>query len=227
MELQELPPEQLLGPLNEVEKKYAPQRLWVSGDPNLAQETAKVSIVGSRKASSDGLRRARKLASMLAERGVVVVSGLAEGVDSAAHTASMQKGGRTIGVIGTPLDKFYPKANEALQRKIMEEHLCISQFSPRTLVQRRNFPMRNRTMALISDVTVIIEAGESRGSLSQGWEALRLARGLFIRKTLAESRSLKWPAEMLGYGARILALDEFFTFLSESPALVGLDGLPF
>jgi DNA processing protein len=83
-------------------------------------------------------------------------------------------------------------------------------------VQRKNFPLRNRTMALISHATVIIEAGETSGSLSQGWEALRLGRQLYVTKSIAENRDLKWPEEMLGYGAKILSddtLEEFFEFL--------------
>lgn len=222
--------EELLGPLNEVERKYAPSCLYVCGDLNLLRHTQRVAIVGSRKASPNGLARAKKLASLLADRGIVVVSGLAEGIDTAAHTACMQKGGRTVAVIGTPLDKTYPARNTALQEKIMADHLCISQFPPGTPIQRHNFPMRNRTMALISDITVIIEAGESSGSLSQGWEALRLGRGLFIAKSVVDDPSLKWPQDMLEYGAKVLSdstLDDFFDELPEKMAKVELDGLPF
>jgi DNA processing protein len=226
----ELTPEQLLGPLNEVEQKFAPKQLFAAGDIGLLREGARVSIVGSRKASAAGLGRARKLASILSERGIVVVSGLAEGIDTAAHTACIEKGGRTVAVIGTPLDQVFPRQNAALQEKIMKEHLCVSQFPSGRPVQRGNFPLRNRTMALISDASVIIEAGETSGSLSQGWEALRLGRGLFVTKALAEDPSLKWPKEMLGYGARVLSdqgIEEFFDLLPERTGLAAIDGLPF
>jgi DNA processing protein len=86
----------------------------------------------------------------------------------------------------------------------MEDHLAISQFPVGHPTLRTNFPRRNRTMALITDATVIVEAGETSGSLSQGWEALRLGRPLFIMKSVAES-GLKWPAEMRRYGADVLA----------------------
>jgi DNA processing protein len=128
MSYSELSPSDLLGPLNEVERKNAPRLLFVAGDTSILDEGARVSIVGARKATPEGLRRASRLATLLAKRGVVVVSGLAEGVDTAAHEAAIAHGGRTVAVIGTPLDQVYPKKNAALQERIMEEHLVISQF---------------------------------------------------------------------------------------------------
>jgi DNA processing protein len=216
MEYQEKTAASLLGPLNDVEQKNAPAILYVAGDTSLLREGARVSIVGSRKASADGIQRAKKLARLLAQRATVVVSGLAEGIDTAAHTAGIEAVGRTIAVIGTPLDKVYPKKNAALQERIMRDHLVVSQFPSGYPVQPKNFPIRNRTMALVSDATVIIEASDKSGSLHQGWEALRLGRGLFIAKSLVESDSVSWPEEMLHYGARVLSdetLEELFDFL--------------
>jgi DNA processing protein len=230
MSYQSFSPQDLLGPLNEVEQKNAPQLLYVSGDTSILEEGARVSIVGSRKASPEGLRRASKLAALLAGRGVVVVSGLAEGIDSAAHTAAISHHGRTIAVLGTPLDQVYPRKNAALQDEIMRNQLAISQYPVGHAVQRKTFPLRNRTMALISDGTVIIEAGNTSGSLSQGWEALRLGRPLFLAKSVTEDPSLRWPKEMLHYGAEVLSdntIEEFFDSLpARTPAQ--LDGnIPF
>jgi DNA processing protein len=211
-----LTPEELLGPLNKVEQTNAPKLLYATGDTSLLDEGARVSIVGSRKATPGGVRRASKLASVLVKQGMVVVSGLAEGIDTAAHTSAIRHGGRTIAVIGTPLDQTYPKQNAELQELIARDHLLLSQFAPGYPVQRKNFPLRNRTMALISHATVIIEAGETSGSLSQGWEALRLGRQLYVTKSIAENPDLKWPEKMLEYGAKILSdetLEEFFEFL--------------
>ena len=216
MSYQSLSPQDLLGPLNEVEQKNAPKALYVAGDIGIVEEGARVSIVGSRKASPEGLRRASKLAALLASRGVVVVSGLAEGIDTAAHTSAIKNRGRTIAVLGTPLDQVYPRQNAALQEEIMRDHLAVSQYAVGYPVQRKNFPLRNRTMALISDATVIIEAGNTSGSLSQGWEALRLGRPLFLAKSVTEDPSLKWPEEMLHYGAKVLSdhtIEEFFDSL--------------
>jgi DNA processing protein len=220
----------LLGPLNEVERKHAPDALFTAGDTRLLEQGARVSIVGFPEASPEGIRCATKFASLLAKRSIVVVSGLAEGIDTAAHTAAITRGGRTIAVIATPLDQVYPKQNAALQHRIARDHLLISQFPQGSPARRRNFLLRSRTMALISDATVIIEARDDSDSLQQAREALRLGRPLFIAKSVADDPSLTWPGAMLGYGARILsdeALDEFFDSLP--PRLpVRLNGeLPF
>lgn len=194
--------------MNSFEAKHAPEALYLRGDLDLLRSGPKVAIVGSRKASPDGLKRARKLARGLVEHGVTIVSGLAEGIDTAAHTAAIEAGGRTIAVIGTPLDRYYPRKNAALQDKIAAEHLLVSQFAPGVETARFHFPMRNRTMALISDASVIIEAGESSGTKSQGWEALRMGRPLFLVRSVVENPSLSWPKKMVDYGAGVLRRTE-------------------
>lgn len=200
----ETTPEQLLGHLNPTERLNAPPRLFIAGDVGLVSGGFRVAIIGSRRASTDGLRRAARLARALASRNVVVVSGLAEGIDTAAHRATIEAGWRTIAVIGTGLDISFPRENRELQDTLMREHLVISQFPPGTPPLSKNFPQRNRTMALLSDASVIIEAGETSGTLHQGWEAVRLGRPLFIAQSLASRTDLTWPAKMIGYGARPL-----------------------
>lgn len=215
---EELDPREILGPLNEVERKNAPRRLFLAGDRTLLTWGRRVSIVGSRNASVRGLADARRLAEDLVRRHAVIVSGLAEGIDTAAHEAAIAAGGRTLAVLGTPLDEFFPAKNRALQERIMREHLAVSQFAPGVPSQRGNFPMRNRTMALLSDATVIIEAGEKSGSLHQGWEALRLGRQLFLAESLLRDASLTWPAEMERYGAQAYVsgdADSLFDLLPE------------
>lgn len=217
MTYRELNAEDLLGPLNEVESKHAPRRLFVAGNSDMLRHAARVSIVGSRKATPEGARRARRLSTLLSAQGVVVVSGLAEGIDTAAHSGAIESGGRTVAVLGTPLDQTYPKSNTRLQAVIMSDHLAISQFPVGMPVQRSNFPLRNRTMALISDATVIMEASETSGSLSQGWEALRLGRLLFIAQSIMENPDLTWPRKMLDYGARVLSDDTLSELLEALP----------
>jgi DNA processing protein len=204
----EFGPGELLGPLNEVERKNAPALLWAAGHLDLLKRPAKVAIVGSRKASKDGLRRAVRLARFLATEGAVVVSGLAEGIDTAAHEGAIQAGGSTIAVLGTPLDQVYPARNAGLQRTIGEQHCLVTQFPVGSRVFPQNFVQRNRTMALICTASVIVEAGESSGSLSQGWEALRLGRPLFVMNSVVQRPDLKWPTEMLRYGAAVLSEPE-------------------
>ena len=218
--------EELLGALNEVEKKNAPQTLYLCGDKDLIRMSPKVSIVGSRKASAEGVRRAASLAAILVKHRMVVVSGLAEGIDSAAHSAAIEAGGKTIAVIGTSLDEFYPAKNKKLQERIMQDYVCVSQFPIGMPSRPSNFPMRNRTMALISDATVIVEATDNSGSLVQGWEALRLGRQLFIMESLVNDKNLKWPVEMLEYGAEILSrenVDVLVDSLPRSPRTEQID----
>ena len=209
-------PEELLGPLDEVERKHAPAELFVEGDTSLITKGARVSIVGSRNASGAGLKRAAKLAAMLVERGVVVVSGLAEGIDTAAHETAMERGGRTIAVLGTPLDRCFPAKNRALQQRIIREHLAVSQFAVGRSLGARAFPMRNRTMALLSDATVIVEAGGKSGTVHQGWEALRLGRALYIMESLAEEGH-DWVSELQRYGALVLSDSTKDLFLESIP----------
>lgn len=221
--------EKLLGRLNDVEKRNAPPHLFTAGDSTLLQWHPRVSIVGTRMASVDGAHRARALAAALARHGVIVVSGLAEGIDTAAHESAIAAGGRTIAVLGTSLDETYPPKNRALQETIMREHLAVSQFATGVPSRRANFPMRNRTMALISDATVIVEAGAKSGTEHQGWEALRLGRPLFLMDALLADKSIAWTSELLRYGAEELRADKLehiFEFLPEK-ANVGTAELAF
>ncbi len=196
-----LTPEELLGTLNPIEKKYAPPKLYVAGRPQWPLPRPRVSIVGSRKASAKGLEAATGIAKALAKNGVLVVSGLAEGIDTAAHVSAIENGGKTVAVIGTPLERAYPAKNTRLQEIIMRDHWAISQFAPGHPTFPGDFVIRNRTMALVSNATVIVEAGETSGSLAQGWEALRLGRPLYLGKPVLNNKSLKWPKEMARYGA--------------------------
>ncbi len=213
MEYQTLTPEQLLGPLNEIEAKNAPRELYVRGDVSILQKHMSVSIIGTRKPTELGIKRAQSLARAVVSREGIVVSGLAEGIDTAVHTATIEMGGKTVAVIGTPLNQVYPRGNFELQELIGKDHLLISQFSNISKTSPRNFIQRNQTMALISDATVIVEAGEKSGTIHQGWEAIRLGRPLFLMESLANNQDLSWPKELLKYGAEVLSkerLDQFF-----------------
>lgn len=196
--------EDLLWPFNEAEQRHAPRELFVAGDRDLLRAGPTVSIVGSRKATPMGLARAKKLARLLVDRGVIVVSGLAAGVDTAAHRAAIDSGGRTIAVLGTPLDQCFPASNRALLQEIIQDHLAVSQFPSGTKVGRHTFPIRNKTMALISDATVIVEAGDGSGTIHQGWEAIRLGRPLFLAKSLFDDGNLEFPRKLAEYGAAVL-----------------------
>jgi len=197
-------PTDLLGPLNDIEEKYAPKELYICGDLPIPLPHPRVAVVGSRQASKKALETARKIASTLVRSGVIIVSGLARGIDTVAHETAIEEGGDTIAVLGTPLDKCYPRENAHLQQIIMKNHLAISQFPINHPILPRNFVIRNRTMALISDASIIVEASDSGGSLHQGWETLRLGRPLFIWESVVKDASLNWPKKMLEYGAMVL-----------------------
>ena len=183
------------------EKKHAPSVLYARGPMRIPLERPPVSVIGARRPSGEGLRRARAVSATLVENGIVVVSGLAAGIDAEAHRTAIRLRGRTIAVLGTPLDRAYPAENAALQKAIAEGHLLLSQFAPGRPVARGNFVMRNLTMALVSRATVIVEAGKHSGTRHQGWEALRLRRPLFIADSVADDPGMGWPGEMLARGA--------------------------
>jgi len=201
-------PEKLLGPLSPIERKNAPEILFAAGRIELLTHGRRVAVVGTRTPSPDGAKRAARLARFLAENGVTVVSGLALGIDTVAHRTAIEHGGATIAVLATPLDQVTPKENADLQQEIMKDHLALSQFASGYPIKRSNFPRRNRTMALVSDASVIVEASATSGTLHQGYEALRLGRPLFLLKSVFDTAGLDWPAEMLHYGARVLSEPE-------------------
>lgn len=184
--------------LDAVTKSDGPSgRVFVAGDTQLLAGRC-VAVIGARKATEMGRRRARQLGRQLAAEGVVVVSGLAEGIDTEALTGAMEAGGSVIAVIGTPIDQAYPAKNKLLQEAIYRDHLLISQFALGERVYPSNFPARNRTMAALSDASVVIEASDTSGTLHQAAECQKLGRWLVIAKSVKEDPSLTWPAKFLG-----------------------------
>ena len=202
--------------LNDIESKYAPKVIFYKGSIEPPLPCPRVSIIGSRGASEEGLLEAKEISKRLIENRVTIVSGLAKGIDTAGHKTAIEYGGKTIAVIGTPLNRVYPKENTDLQEEIMKNHLVISQYPVGHKTTPKDFVFRNRTMALISDATVIVEAGDSSGSLHQGWETLRIGRPLFICKSVVQDNELKWPKEMIKYGA--MELDEPLDILENLPS---------
>jgi DNA processing protein len=172
--------------------------LWCAGDTSLVQRKG-VSIVGTREVSAEGAARARRLARELSEHDIVVFSGLAKGVDTEALQSAINAKGRVVAVIGTPLDKAYPAENRKLQEEIYQNHLLISQFEPGKPVFKTHFPERNKLMAALSDGTVIIEAGETSGTLHQAAECQRQGRWLFIAQAVIDDKSLSWPTRFTAY----------------------------
>lgn len=205
--------------LTETEKKHLPEKLFFVGEEALLFDKRRVAVVGSRAASKEGLLRAKIISKTLVKHDIIVVSGLAKGVDTVAHQTAIASGGKTIAVLGTPLNKAYPKENAPLLEIIKRDHLAISQFPEGYPAQPKNFPIRNRTMALISDATIIIEATQKSGTRHQGWEALRLGREVFILENVANDPKVRWAKEMMNYGAQLLSRDNVDEVFEHIPYL--------
>jgi DNA processing protein len=207
-------PEKLRDAVHPVELIYY-QGWW-----DLAESRC-VAVVGSRKASDQGIARTRRLVRELVQDNFTIVSGLAAGVDTAAHETAIDAGGRTIAVIGTPLSDAYPRGNTELQRRIARDFLLISQVPVKryaTQDYRQNrlfFPERNITMSALTEATVIVEASETSGTWVQARAALQQGRKLFILDSCFRDPRVTWPHRLAEKGAiRVADYDDIRQRLS-------------
>lgn len=208
--------------------EYPIELLYYRGDWTLADIPRAVAVVGTRNPSDDGVRRAKKLVRSLVEDGVVIVSGLAKGIDTVAHQTALEAGGKTIAVIGTPISEVYPKENAALQAKLADEYLVVSQIPVLRYMQqgpkgnRLFFPERNITMSALTIGTVIVEAGETSGTLTQARAALAQGRKLFILDNNFRNPRLTWPAKYEGRGA--VRVTDYEQVAADLPQAESTDG---
>lgn len=149
-----------------------PLVLWVQGALVADEGEACVAVVGARAASPLGIGFARRLCEQLAAAGLVVVSGLARGIDSAAHQGALDAGGRTVAILGSGLDRLYPPENAELAKRIRADGAVVSEFAPGTRPWKSNFPRRNRVVAGWGRAVVVVEAGARSGALSTARAAL-------------------------------------------------------
>jgi len=181
--------------------------LYYRGWWDLIDAPKRIAVVGSRGVSEDGARRTRRLVRLLVEAGYTIVSGLAKGVDTVAHTTAIACGGKTIAVIGTPITEAYPPENRQLQEEIAEHYLLISQVPICRYAEqdyrsnRLFFPERNVTMSAISQATVIVEASDTSGTLAQARAALQQGRKLFILDSCFQNPDVSWPRHFEAQGA--------------------------
>jgi DNA processing protein len=157
------------------------------------RDARSVAVVGTRRASERGRERARAIAAQLVDAGFTVVSGLAAGIDTAAHRAALDRGGRTVAVLGTGLRRSYPPENAALQRRIARECAVISQFWPGAPPTKRSFPMRNATMSGVALATVVVEASHTSGARMQARLALEHGRPVLLLESLLDEH--EWARE--------------------------------
>ena len=153
-----------------------PTHLWVMGDLGVLSGSKTVSIVGTRRFTSYGERVTRSLAGAFARNGAVVISGMARGIDSVAHVAAMDAGANTVAVLGTGVDVAYPAANRPLHRRIREHGAVISESPPGATAHLGAFPKRNRLIAALGDVTIVVEAPEKSGALITARHAFAIGR---------------------------------------------------
>ncbi len=157
----------------------APAQLWTRGD-RAALDVAAVAVVGTRRASAYGVGTARRIARTLAQAGACVLSGLAAGVDAAAHEGALAVAGRTCAALGTGIDVVFPAAHAELQARIAESGLLVSQFPPGTPPFKHNFPRRNALIAALARAIIVVEAPCASGALITARAARSLGRTVAV-----------------------------------------------
>lgn len=171
----------------------APPFLFASGD--LRTDDPAIAVVGSRNASARGLDIASSIATTLVSEGVTVLSGLAAGIDAAAHTAALAAGGRTVAIIGTGISRQYPAANRTLQFEIESRGLVLSQFWPEAPPQKHSFIMRNAVMSGYGYATIVVEAGEQSGARAQARIAVEHGRPVILTEQVVSAN--EWARKLV------------------------------
>lgn len=166
--------------------KYKDKVLWYEGDTTLLKMPM-VSVVGSRNVTDAGVKRAERITKLLVKAGYCIVSGLAKGIDAVAHKCALDLGGKTIAVLGTPINECYPHNNLALKTTIAQNGLLLSQFPPGQKVSKSNFPLRNTLMAALSEVTIIVEASVNSGTRHQVASAIKMGKKVGFVASVVEN----------------------------------------
>ena len=151
-------------------------------------DTCSIAVVGTRNASQDGLYKAERMSRLLTKHGITVISGLARGIDTAAHRSAIKSGGRTIAVLGTGITKCYPPENHNLVEEIVAHGAVVSQFWPTRTPGRDTFPRRNVVTSGLSQGTVVIEASSTSGAKMQARLAIEHGKTVFLVRSLVTSQ---------------------------------------
>jgi DNA processing protein len=184
-----------------------PPILYTRGEMTLEDHWA-VAIVGTRQVTSYGRQVTEDLASVLAHNGVTVVSGLARGVDAVAHSAALKAGGRTVGILGSGVDKIYPPEHRQMAERMMTQGAVMSDYAPGTPPESSNFPPRNRIISGLSMAVVVIEAGETSGALITAGFAADQGREVFAVPGNIIAPQSKGTNRLIANGARPLLRPE-------------------
>ena len=201
----------------------APLLLYVRGDPKVLSQHA-VAMVGTRRPSAYGSSVAHRLAHDLAQRQLVLISGLARGIDSAAHRGALEAKGKTVAVLGSGLDIIYPRENKRLADEIQKTGAVISEFPLGTGPTPENFPIRNRIISGLSLGVVVVEAAEYSGSLITARLAVEQNREVFAVPGNITSAQSFGPNHLIKQGAKLV--DQWMDVIEEFPAEVRMQLLP-
>jgi len=174
------------------EVRGSPRFLYTRGDISLLDRKC-VCVVGTRSPSTEGKEYTKQTVQALISHNVVIVSGLALGIDGIAHISTLALGGQTVAVIGTPLTEVYPAEHRDLQRMIGERGLVITRFSPATQTQKWHFLVRNQLMSSLGSGSVVIEDRDGGGAVKQAHYALEQDRCVVLFQHVVDNRSLLWP----------------------------------
>lgn len=204
-----------------------PAMLYYRGTVKLAENRGvkpAIAIVGTRHPSDYGIKWTKRLSKALAQRGFTIVSGLADGIDTAAHQACLEAGGRTIAVVGTGVDRVYPARNRHLCQRIVEQGLVVSEYPAGTRPDRSHFPQRNRIIAGLCRATIVVEAPKKSGALITAYAANEYCRDVYVVPGSLDNPKVRGGLELIGQGAQMI-LDEhhLLELLGEMPQL---DAMP-
>lgn len=201
-------------------QENAPPHIWARGDPDVLRIRPAVAIVGTRRATSYGLRVTTELSAALARAGACIVSGLASGIDGTAHRAALDVQGATIAVLGTGLDVVYPKAHRTLQARIAENGLLLSELDALDHGMPFTFPKRNRLIAALASVTIVVEAPARSGALGTAEHAQSLDRAVACVPGPIDQPQSVGTNQLIRDGAGII------TSIEDALALAGLTPPP-
>lgn len=200
--------------------------LWCRGEPRHLTSRRLVSIVGSRNATPEGLAVARRLAKELAGEGIGVVSGLARGIDGAAHRGALDAVGVTIAVLGCGADTVYPPRHDDLAAEIAASGVLVAEYPPATPPLPRHFPLRNRIISALSRATLVVEASERSGSLITARAALEQGRDVLAVPGGVASGCYRGCHALIKDGARLVeTVDDIFDELGWDRSPGGLPGV--
>lgn len=181
-----------------------PSSLFVVGDSRILNKRA-VTVIGSRKMSEYGKRMTEKFVRGLVDQGLVIVSGLARGIDGMAHRSCLKYGGKTVAVLGHGLDRIYPAEHRGLAKQIVVSGGClVTEFPYGYQIEKRNFILRNRIMAGLSSGTLVVEGAKKSGTKVTATMAADYSREVFCVPGPVESSLSEGPAELIQDGAKLV-----------------------